>query len=178
MKLSFLARHRSSSAVSAVWPARALGMLAWAVAGYTAVFWALQWGASPHAEGLTPVPAVLPDVDSGAVARALGGGAAPVQAVVSAVAQPGLAQRLSLQGVLTRAEPAREAGQGVALLSIDGQKARPYAQGAVVDGQWTVRRVEARAVVLAPKVESSERGGADVRLEMPSQVSAQNFQKK
>jgi len=150
-------------------------MLAWLLAGYTAVFWALQWGASPRVDGLVPPLAAVPEVDSGAVARALGGGAAP--ASVAAVAQPSLAQRFSLQGVLSRAGSDKEAGPGVALLSVDGQKARPYPQGALVDGQWLVRRVEARAVVLAAKTEGREQG-SELRVEMPAQTVVQISQKR
>ena len=177
MKTLFSVRPSVQPATAGVfWPARVFGMLAWLLAGYTVVFWVLQWGVATPVGGLAPPPVTLPEVDSATVARALGGGQSNAS-VAKVTEQPGLAQRVQLQGVLARAGQAKEEGPGVALLAVDGQKARPYALGAVVDGLWVVRKVEARAVVLAPQTNGGETGG-DVRLEMPAQSNVQIIQKR
>lgn len=99
---------------------------------------------------LPPQPWAAPEVDSQAVARALG--AVPV--VSGPVApQPDASGRYVLLGVVAEGggiPSARRSHGGVALIATDGQRARPYAVGATVDGRWVVQAVTNRTVVLQP----------------------------
>ena len=62
----------------APWAARLSALLVWAVAGYVTAHWVLTWAARGEPTALPPAPWVASDVDTQAVARALG--AVPVVA--------------------------------------------------------------------------------------------------
>ena len=146
----------SSSRLASRLPlALATGAL-WALAAGSAAYWALQWGGAQRPVDV-PVagaaPAATPAVDVAAVARALG--AQPSAAV--AAANPDVAGRLALRGVLTHG-----AG-GAALIALDGQGAKPLRVGATLEGLeggWVLRSVTPSTAVLAAT-------GREVRLELP-----------
>jgi general secretion pathway protein C len=100
-------------------------------------------------------------VDSSQVIAALGG--AMPQAVQGAQT-PALvpAQRVELRGVIA------EGRRGVALLSIDGQPAKPYAVGSRLDAQRMLKAVGPRHAELAEHAS----GATLERLEMPQPASA------
>lgn len=112
----------------------------WALAAGSALFWALR-GATP-APAPAPVAgtASLPPVDVQAVARALGAVAA---APVAAPPPPPIASRLALRGVVT------QGGRGAALLSLDGQPAKPYRVGAAIEDGWRLHAVTPHAATIA-----------------------------
>jgi general secretion pathway protein C len=93
--------------------------------------------------------------DPQALARALGGGQ------VAAGAPAGLALARTpyvLLGVL-----ADRAQGGAALIAVDGKPAKPYAVGAVVDGDLVVQSVQGRRAVLGDGLQ----GPARITLELP-----------
>ena len=95
-------------------------------------------------------------VDSASVARALGGGAAPIANVVAPVSS-----RFVLAGVVTGG-----VHRGAALIAVDGKPAKPYRVGAVVSEQWVLASVQPRLVVLAPQ--GGGAADAGITLELPS----------
>lgn len=150
-----LSAHRASRLrphKSVHWVASVSAVLTWAVAGFVVAYWVLRWvGQSPPVALPLPMSAPL-DIDSQAVARALG--AVPVVAGPAAP-QPDASGRYLLMGVVADggqsvAGQSHRVQTGVALIAIDGQRARPYAVGAQVDGRWVVHQVTRRNVVLRP----------------------------
>lgn len=121
-----------------------MAFLVWLVLGLSVGYWLLQAAARP-----LPMPAsVLPVGESRApqadLSRLLG---APAP---EAVPEPELAvsSRFRLLGVVApRSSRAAEAGEGVALIEVDGI-ARTVRVGAVVDGELRLLRVDARSASL------------------------------
>lgn len=136
-----------------------LGTLAlWAVAGASVVFWGLRLSAPP-ASGMAPVAAPAPLApDAQALARLLG--AAPAQAAApSAAPVAPLASRFTLVGVLS----GRNSGGGAALIAVDGQPAKPYRVGAVVEEGLVLQALGPRQAQLGATAD----GPAAVTLDMP-----------
>jgi general secretion pathway protein C len=123
---------------------------------------AAHWGLKIWGAGAAGLPAPLasvsgtPAVDSQAVARALGAG--PV-AVSPTAEQPPPASRFTLLGVVADAYSG-----GVALISVDGKPARPFAVGAPVDGRLLLQSVTGRRAALG----TDRNGPAEVALELPA----------
>lgn len=139
------------------WPPRLAALLLSAVAAGSAAYWALHWRvASELPVSAGPVASAGAEVDTTAVARALGafGASAPA---TSATAPAGdvEAARFVLSGVVADAS-----APGRALIAVDGKPAKPVAVGAVVAEGWTLHRVEARRAVL-------RRNGAELELQLP-----------
>ncbi len=128
--------------------------LVWLGVGLSASYWCLLWwGQAPRTQVPTPAePARM--LDPAAVARALGAAEAAGVAAQAVVAPPAV-----LVGVLGGPK-----GQGVALLSVEGQAAKPYRVGAEVVGGWRLASVAGRAAVLA---RGSEAAAPTHRLELP-----------
>lgn len=127
-------------ASSGLWPVRLATLALWALAGAGAVYWALALAAP--ARGPAPVaPAPALRIDTQAIARVLGAGAGaqPLQAAV-----PSGPARLVLHGVLAGSR----SGGGAALISIDGQPARPYRLGAALEPGLVVQSLSRREVRL------------------------------
>ncbi|MBL8305306.1 MAG: hypothetical protein JNM33_01320 [Rubrivivax sp.] len=57
-------------------------------------------------------------------------------------------------------------GESRAFISVDGQPARPVRVGEVVEGDWVLREVAARSVVLGPRD-----GGPGVMLDLPKEMN-------
>lgn len=135
-------------------------LLVWALAVGSLVFWWLRLGeaSAPLSAPVVGAATGVAGVDSRAVALALGAPEAQAaEAVATTPADPDLARRLALRGVLTHG-----AG-GAALIGVDGEPAKPVRVGAPIsglDGGWTLRAVEPHAVVLVA-------GARELRLEMP-----------
>lgn len=131
------------------WAARLSAVLIWGAAGFVTAYWVVAWVGQGTPTALPAQPWVPPEVDSQAAARALG--AQPVDS--GPLATPSDASgRYALMGVVAdgREAQSRRSHSGVALIATDGQRARPYAVGAQVDGRWVVHSVAKRAVVLLP----------------------------
>ena len=135
------------------WPPVLAAALVWGGLALSAGYWGLRWWGEAPARALPVPPAPALTIDSERVASALG---ARVATAAAPVAAPGLASRLRLLGVVA----ARE-GQGAALISVDGQPAKPYRVGAqLVDG--------ARVLALGPRHAEVGSDSARIRLELPA----------
>lgn len=118
----------------------------WAALAASAVFWGLRLGTRS-----APLPpqartVAVDQAARGDVLRLLAG---PAAASATAVAEPQIASRFRLVGVMAAANE-QSAAAGLALLSIDGKPARAIRVGAVVDGDWVLQSVSARRVEIGP----------------------------
>ena len=139
--------------------------LTWLAFGGVTGYWVLRWVGTAPSQALPVASEAESDVDSQAVARALGGRLAPSSPLPQV--QVEASARYVLKGVLAATSSHGEkATQGVALISIDGQRAVAARVGAVVDGQWVVQTVEARSVVLVPAA-GNARNATGMKLQLP-----------
>ncbi|HMM84461.1 hypothetical protein [Azohydromonas sp.] len=145
--------------------ARLSAFVIWAAVAASAVYWALRLGVeSPTA----PAHTTLVDVAAAGRAdwsRVLGGDEADPDAQgagdVEPSADPGLASRLRLVGVVAPKAPSRT--EGVALIAVDDAPAKAFRVGAVVEGQTVLQSVHAFGAELGPRG-----GGVEVRLQLPA----------
>lgn len=138
-----------------LWLSRIVTFAVAALAAASAAYWGLKgWSASAP----TAIPALAADwahpAGPKAVARVLGGGLAAPAAAGEAPA----ASRYALVGVAARGSEG-----GAALISIDGQEARPFRVGASLEGGMVLQSVTGRRAVLS----SGVAGAATVTLELP-----------
>ncbi len=139
--------------------ARIAAFLVWALAAAGAVYWALRLLAAPA--GLPPsVETVSMDgALKGDIAR-LFAAPTPLPGAAPVVAEPALASRFKLIGVVAARDPGRG---GVALLAVDGKPPRPYRVGASFGDDIVLQQVEPRSVALGPVS-----GPAALRLDLPA----------
>lgn len=154
------------------WPARLSAVLVWGVVGFVTAHWVLALMGQREHTALPVQPWVASEVDSQAVARALG--AVPI-ASGPAAPLPDASGRYTLVGVVaegggTRLQSA-PSQQGVALIAIDGQRARPYAVGSLMDGRWVVLTVTSRAVVLRAADGREPAGASKASNDTPSVIT-------
>lgn len=126
-------------------PTVAAGLL-WLAAGLSAGYGVLQAVGRTSVMPVAASPVAVPSADPAAVARALGARAAasPVEAAPVAVAE---APRYNLQGVI-----ASVGQQGAALIAVNGQPARPFRVGSVVDAGLVLQSVSRQKVRLGATV--------------------------
>jgi general secretion pathway protein C len=138
-----------------LWPSRIVTFAMAALAAASAAYWGLKTlGPSAPAAATALSATWASPVSPKALALALGGGLA-----AQAETTPAAASRYALVGVVA----ARSHG-GAALISIDGQEAKPVRVGALVDGGLVLESVTGRRAVLS----SGRDSGADkVTLELP-----------
>lgn len=168
--------------VHSPWAGRVGAALLCALAAASVVFWGARMAApGAVARALPQAQALAPPVDARAhpllAARLLG--AMPLGAAGPAfVAGP--AQRFALLGVVARA-----AGQGVALISVDGQPARPLRVGAQIAPGYRLQAVGLREAVLVGDAQApvqilvllparggaSDRGASPVATALPAFVA-------
>ena len=141
-------RTRPSSSNALSRPSRAsigpsvAAFLVWALVGFSALAWVLQWRTAPGASAAPEASSAAPSWSSAELARSLGAQVTPVEA-------PALASRLRLLGVV-QGEGRESTPWSAALMSVDGQPPKPFRLGqTVVDGQ-VVLSVQAREVVIGP----------------------------
>lgn len=119
----------------------------WAAVAVAAVHWGLKlWATSPALPSAVQVAEASPGA-RGDLSRLLGA-EAPV-AATAAAPEPAADARFSLIGVLSPKQ-ARAAGEGVALIAVDGKPAKAYRVGAVVEGQNVLQSVNAKGASLGP----------------------------
>ena len=139
-----------------LWSTRILTLAISALAAASVVYWSLKvWGLSTPSMPSAVLVESMPAASSQAIARALGGGMAPVVAASTSVPA---ASRYSLIGVV-----AGRIRAGAALISIDGQDAKPVRVGNLVDNDMVLESVNGRQAVLA----SSTGSATKMTLEMP-----------
>lgn len=125
-----------------------LTVLVWALAGASAVSWALRL-AEPAAQPLPVVAPAAVQVRPAAIAKWL--------APPGSSAEPVAVARFALLGVIAQGR------RGVALLAIDGQPARPYLVGSRIEEGLVLKAVGPRYAELA-----ADRSGPVLsRLELP-----------
>ena len=130
-----------------------LTFMVWAAVAFSAVAWGLHWSSGPlqaavDVDGLKG----LAEPDPQLVARALGG-------VQTSVARADAASRLRLVGVLSE----RESTWGIALLSVDGQPAKPFRVGQTVTDGLVLQATHVRQALLGAQLD----GAPSVTLELP-----------
>lgn len=130
-----------------------MSFLIWLLVGISAAFWGLRLGDARTGAAEPTFKATPAALDTAAVVAALGG--TPMAQSVTPAAV--LAQRIELFGVIAQGQ------LGVALLSIGGQSAQPYAVGSLLEGGRVLKAVGQRHAELAESV----KGGNVQRLEMP-----------
>jgi len=132
----------------------AASLLVWGSVMFSAVTWGLRWSATGVAPSdATVAMQVLPEMDLAAAARSLG--AVPVQTA----ANPNAANRFQLQGVMAGGPNA-----GAALISVDGQAAKPYRVGAVLAEGWVLQSAQGRRISLGASMD----GPPMLALELPA----------
>jgi general secretion pathway protein C len=135
----------------------------WAATAASAVVWGLRLFVPS-----TPVPAhasvAQPSAAVGDLTRLFG--AEPVAAVEDEEPEPVADARFQLIGVVAP-RAAGAADEGLALISVDGNRPRAYRVGATVDGEQVLQSVQQRGATLGP------RGGAAlVALSIPPPAAA------
>ncbi len=136
----------------------------WALVAGSALFWGLRlFVTAPQ----VPAQAVVAELGAGArgdLSRVFGPD--PVAAVEAAEPEPVAQARFQLIGVISP-RGSQAAGQGVALIVVDGKPAKAYRVGTVVDGQTVLQSVRPRGAALGP------RGGAvQVALDIAAPAAA------
>lgn len=155
MTLSLSAMHPPTRAHQ--WLSRSATGLLWAAAAASAVYWGSRIASAGATAAVHQAPKQALDAQAparqAALARALG--ASP-----PAAGTPGLgaAQRFALLGVI-----AIGAGQGAALISVDGGLAQPLAVGARLSPGYVLQAVGRRDAVL----QGSAAQPAQIRLTLP-----------
>lgn len=139
---------------SRLWLSRIVTFTIAGLAAASAAYWGLKaWGPSTPVAAPALALAWAPPVGLKALALALGGGLVPQQAPGEA---PAASSRYALLGVA-----AGNAHGGAALISVDGQPARPVRVGATVEGALVLQSVTGRRAVL------SSGDGPGLTLELP-----------
>lgn len=136
---------------SRLWLSRIVTFTIAGLAAASAAYWGLKAGA-PSTPVAVPALAWAPPVGPKALALALGGGLVPQAPGVA----PAVPSRYALLGVA-----AGKAQGGAALISVDGQPARPVRVGATLEGGLVLQSVTGRRAVL------SSGDGPGLTLELP-----------
>jgi general secretion pathway protein C len=143
--------------------------LVWLLAAASVVFWALQFVSGPASPLSAAVAApAAAAMDAQALAKGLGGGAAPVASnPTEAGAAPSALQaaRFVLTGVVVQKSGA---SQGVALIAVDGKPPRPYRVGTSLTDGVVLHSVKAGQAMLS----TSPDAAPGLTLELPQLTTA------
>ena len=150
---------------SLTWWPRGATFFIWLLLGLSVAYWWLLAQGKSAAPQVAPVslpPANEPTVDK--VAQALSGavgGSVGAPAGAASAAAPSLAgdSRFSLVGLVAQAH-----GAGVALLGVDGQAAKPFRTGALVQEPYYLAKVLPQSVLLRTKEQTS--GELEIKLNL------------
>lgn len=124
-----------------LWSLRITTFALAALAAASAAYWGLNWVAvAPSSPTAVLAGSGTAPVDPQAVARMLGGAGLAGPAVSAVQASP---SRYTLTGVV-----AGSSQRGYALISVDGQPARPFSVGSPVGDALVLQSVIARSAVL------------------------------
>ena len=137
------------------WSVRLSTLVLWALALASVAYWGLRLSAAPTGLAVPAVAPVPPAPDAEALARLLGAQSSQTAAPPVA-AGPG---RLVLLGVLA----GQRSGGGAALIAVDGQPAKPFRVGTVVDGELVLQSLGRREARLG----ASRSGATTLTLELP-----------
>ena len=114
------------------WAPRLVTFAVWALALASAVYWGLKSTSEPGGPQAAVLAQGRAPIDTGAVARLLGG--APQGPATVALVNP--STRFALVGVI-----AGQGTGGAALIAVDGKPPKPYRVGSVVDGDLLLQSV-------------------------------------
>ena len=141
-----------------LWSSRIVTFALSALAAASAGYWGLKgWGPATPSSVPVATLAHAPLSDPKAVARALGGGLALASVTPGTLDSP-VASRYVLVGVM-----AGNSRKGAALISVDGQEARPVRVGNTVDSNMVLFSVSGRRAILSSVGDTS----AKITLELP-----------
>lgn len=122
-----------------------MAFLVWLLLGVSLTYWGIQFLARPMATPADAVAATESHSERADLSRLLG--VTPVQAATPEAEAP-TQTRLRLLGLVApRQERAAQAGEGVALIEVDGV-ARTVRVGAKVDGDQQLLRVDAKTATI------------------------------
>ncbi|MDO9313482.1 MAG: type II secretion system protein N [Burkholderiaceae bacterium] len=142
---------------------RLFALIVWALVAGSLVFWGLRLFAQAAP---SPTPAVASSdlmASQGDLTRLFGAApVAPPVDVIEALA-PDVSARFRLTGVMA---PKRPSEQGLAVISVDGNPARVYRVGALIEGEWVLREVSLRTATVASAQNVSDPATSFV-LELP-----------
>lgn len=139
-----------------LWLARIVTFVISAFVAASIVYWGFKLrGVSTSNFPLATQVEQMPLVGTQLIARALGGGVAPIQ--TAQVATPSI-NRYNLVGVVADSQR-----PGAALISVDGQEAKPVRVGNLVDNDMVLESVSGRQAVLSSGTGVPEK----LTLEMP-----------
>lgn len=139
-----------------LWSTRIVTFAISALAAASVVFWGFKgWETYTPSTGATIALIQAPPVSSQDVAKALGGGGVSNP---TASAVPPVINRYKLVGVVA----GRFRG-GAALISVDGQDAKPVRAGTLVEEGMLLQSVSGRSAILVSTTDAS----AKVTLELP-----------
>lgn len=142
------------------WSQRLVTFLLWALAAWSAAFWALRLATPTFvAPGAVPVVGPPEPVEPQVVARLLGATATRPE-----VAAGPRASSLVLAGVV-----AARSGAGSALIAVDGSPPRPYRVGMRVQEDLWLLSVQPRHAQLGP----SPQGPPTLTLDLPAPIRAE-----
>ena len=141
--------------------ARLSAFVIWSLVGATVVFWALRLAASPPQVPPYAVAVGNSVTVRGDLGRLFG---VPSRPTATAQAAPEAPSRFRLVGVMAPRDRAAqtEAGQGVALIAVDGKPPKPFTVGARLDSDLVLQSVGLRTASLGPA-----QGARKVLLELP-----------
>jgi general secretion pathway protein C len=135
----------------ALWFSRIVTFVFAALAAGSAVYWGLQWSSFSSSPSVAAVDGPQQwTAQTPAVEKALGGLGQTPGPNAGGPAQPLLASRFVLIGVVAGTSQA-----GAALIGVDGKPPRPFEVGARLGEEWVLTSVQGRRAVLS-------RSGADV----------------
>lgn len=141
-----------------LWSTRIVTFAVSALAAASVGYWAVKGWGPPVTSAPPPVALMTAPPGGGqAIARALGGGRTAAVQVVG-IEAPAVSSRYALLGIVA------SLGRSAALISVDGQAAKPVRVGNPVDEDLVLKSVSLRSAVLA----SSRNARSDITLELPS----------
>ena len=124
----------------------------WAAVAVSVAFWGLRWLAKPMAIPVNAVPVSMESGATGDFRKLLAGPPVAEESVIDPGAQSALAGRIRLQGAFASGNASGEGG--VALLALDGQPARAYRTGQLIDGDMVLQSVDVGGVRIGPRGEA------------------------
>lgn len=139
------------------WGVRLSTLLLWALAAASLVYWGLRLSSAPAGLAVPAVASAPPAPDAQALARLLG--ALPAQAAAVPQVSSASPGRLVLVGVLA----GQRSGGGAALIAVDGQPAKPFRVGKVIDGGLVLQSLGTREARLG----ASKDAPTTLTLELP-----------
>lgn len=147
---------------------RLFALLVWALVSGSVVFWGLRLLTRTDATAVRTVAASDLTTAQADLSRLFG--AAPVAAAVETIDAPApdVSARFRLTGVVAPKHPSE---QGLAVISVDGNPAKVYRVGAVIDGDLMLREVSLRTATLAATASGGDAATAFV-LELPVVTAA------